>query len=137
MGIEEGTFWDEHWVLYGNQFDNKFHKKKDKKLLHERNTTKLKGNVLNGRRYLQMTYLIKGQYPKSIKNRGTWVAPSVKHLTSAQLMISWLVSLSPMLRSRLTDQSLEPVSILSPSLSLCPSLTCMHTCTHALSLSQK
>ena len=24
MGIEEGTFWDEHWVLYGNQFDNKF-----------------------------------------------------------------------------------------------------------------
>ena len=25
MGIEVGTFWDEHWVLYGNQFDNKFH----------------------------------------------------------------------------------------------------------------
>ena len=25
MGIEEGTFWDEHWVLYGNQSDNKFH----------------------------------------------------------------------------------------------------------------
>ena len=25
MGIEEGTFWDEHWVLYGNQFDDKFH----------------------------------------------------------------------------------------------------------------
>ena len=23
MGIEEGTFWDEHWVLYGNQFDKK------------------------------------------------------------------------------------------------------------------
>ena len=33
MGIEEGTFWDEHWVLYGNQFDNKFHiLKKIKKL---------------------------------------------------------------------------------------------------------
>ena len=32
MGIEEGTFWDEHWVLYGNQFDNKFHilKKKER-----------------------------------------------------------------------------------------------------------
>ena len=29
MGIEEGTFWDEHWVLYGNQFDNKFHIKKN------------------------------------------------------------------------------------------------------------
>ena len=27
MGIEEGTFWDEHWVLYGNQFDNKLKKK--------------------------------------------------------------------------------------------------------------
>ena len=24
MAIEEGTCWDEHWVLYGNQFDNKF-----------------------------------------------------------------------------------------------------------------
>ena len=31
MGIEEGTFWDEHWVLYGNQFDNKFHVLKKKK----------------------------------------------------------------------------------------------------------
>ena len=30
MSIEEGTFWDEHWVLYGNQFDNKFQKKKKK-----------------------------------------------------------------------------------------------------------
>ena len=25
MGIEEGTFWDEHWVLYGNQVDNKLY----------------------------------------------------------------------------------------------------------------
>ena len=25
MGIEEGTLWDEHWVLYGNQFDNNLH----------------------------------------------------------------------------------------------------------------
>ena len=34
MGIEEGTFWDEYWVLYGNQFDNKFHilKKKNKQI---------------------------------------------------------------------------------------------------------
>ena len=30
MGIE-GTCWDEHWVLYGNQFDNKFHIKKKEK----------------------------------------------------------------------------------------------------------
>ena len=28
MGIEEGTFQEEHWVLYGNQFDNKFYIKK-------------------------------------------------------------------------------------------------------------
>ena len=28
MGIEEGTCWDEHWGLYENQFDNKFHIKK-------------------------------------------------------------------------------------------------------------
>ena len=25
MGIEEGTCWDEHWVLYGNQYDNKLY----------------------------------------------------------------------------------------------------------------
>ena len=25
MGIEEGTCWDEHWVWYGNQFDNKLY----------------------------------------------------------------------------------------------------------------
>ena len=28
MGIEEGTCWDEHWLLYGNQFDNQFPMKK-------------------------------------------------------------------------------------------------------------
>ena len=31
MGIEEGTFWDEHCVVYGNQFVNKIHIKKKKK----------------------------------------------------------------------------------------------------------
>ena len=25
MGIEEGTCWDEHWWLYGNQLDNKLY----------------------------------------------------------------------------------------------------------------
>ena len=30
MGIEEGTCWDDHWVLYGNQVDNKFHIQKYK-----------------------------------------------------------------------------------------------------------
>ena len=32
-GIEEGTCWDEHWVLYGNQFDNKLHIKKKRYIL--------------------------------------------------------------------------------------------------------
>ena len=27
MGIEEGTCWDEHWVFYGRQFDNKLYLK--------------------------------------------------------------------------------------------------------------
>ena len=31
-------------------------------------STKLKGNQQNGRRYFQMTYQIKGLYPKTIKN---------------------------------------------------------------------
>ena len=31
MDIEEGIFWDEHGVLYGNQFDNKFRILKKKK----------------------------------------------------------------------------------------------------------
>ena len=30
MGIEEGTCWEEPWVLYGNQFEDKFHSKKKK-----------------------------------------------------------------------------------------------------------
>ena len=33
--------------------------------------TKLKGSLWNGRRYLQMTCLIKGLYPKSIKDLQT------------------------------------------------------------------
>ena len=40
MGIKEGIFWDEHWVLYGNQFDNKFHilKKQKQKKTKQKNT---------------------------------------------------------------------------------------------------
>ena len=41
MVIEEGTCWDEHWVLYGNQFDNKFHIKKINK---EKEKEKYGGN---------------------------------------------------------------------------------------------
>ena len=57
-------------------------------------------------------------------NRGAWVAQLGKHLTSAQVMISQLLSLSPTLGSVLTAQGLEPASdSVSPSLSAPPLLT--------------
>ena len=54
------------------------------------------------------------------KPRGTWVAQSVKCLTSAQVMISWLVSSSP------ADSS-EPGTYFRfcVSLSLCPAPACI------------
>ena len=55
--------------------------------------------------------------------RGAWVAQSVKHLTSAQVMISQFVSSSSALGSVLTAQSLEPASdSVSPPLSAPPLL---------------
>ena len=61
---------------------------------------------------------------------GAWVAQLVKHLTSAQVTISWSVSSSPASGSALTARSLEPASDpVSPS--LCPSPA------HAVSLSLK
>ena len=70
---------------------------------------------------------------KTLKRiRGAWVAQSVKHPTSAQVMISRSVSLSPASGSVLTAQSLEPVSdSVSPSLSDPPPFML------CLSLSQK
>ena len=63
------------------------------------------------------------------RDRGTWVAQSVGHLTLAQVMISWFLSSSPKSGSVLTAQSLEPASdfvslTLSapPPLILCPYL---------------
>ena len=54
--------------------------------------------------------------------QGAWVAQSVKHLTSAQVMVSWFMSLSPASSSVLTAQSLEPASdSVPPSLSAPPS----------------
>ena len=44
------------------------------------------------------------------KRRGAWVAQSVKHLTSVQVMISRFMGSSRALGSVLTAQSLEPVS---------------------------
>ena len=49
---------------------------------------------------------------------GAWVAQSVKHLTFAQVTISWLLGSSPASGSVLTAQSQEPASdSVSPSLS--------------------
>ena len=54
---------------------------------------------------------------------GAWVAQSVERPTSAWVMISQFVSLSPALDSVLTAQSLEPASnSVSPSLSASPLL---------------
>ena len=61
------------------------------------------------------------------------MAQSVKRPTSAQVMISWFMSSSPMSGSVLTAQSLEPASDLCIPLSLCPSPA--HTL--SLPLSQK
>ena len=61
---------------------------------------------------------------------GTWVAQSVKRPTSAQVMISQFVSLSPVSGSVLTAQSLEPaLDSVSPSLSAPPQLVlCLSMC---------
>ena len=56
-------------------------------------------------------------------SRGAWVAQWVKRPTSAQVMISRFVSLSPMMGSVLTAQSPEPASDpLSPPVSALPLL---------------
>ena len=63
---------------------------------------------------------------------GAHVSQSVKHLTSARVMISQFVPSSPTLSYVLTTQSLEPASdSVSPSLSAPPLLML------CLSLSQK
>ena len=77
----------------------------------------------------------KGKVKKEEKNRkvlkelvnifswGAWVAQSVKHLTSAQVRISWLVGSSPVLGSVLRARSPEPaLDSVSPSLSAPPLL---------------
>ena len=66
--------------------------------------------------------------------RGAWVAPSVTHPTSAQVMISRSVSSSPTSGSVPTAQGLEPASdSVSPSLSL----TLPHSCSVSVSKTNK
>ena len=67
-----------------------------------------------------------------LKARGAWVAQSVEHPISAQVMISRSMSSSPMSGSVLTARSLEPASdSVSSSLSALPQL-----CSVSLSLSK-
>ena len=64
-----------------------------------------------------LSLLMRGHVLK-LRDGGTWVAQSVKHLTSAQVMISLSVSLSPVSGSVLTAQGLEAaLGSVSPSLS--------------------
>ena len=67
---------------------------------------------------------------KEVLSRGTWVAPLVKCLTLAQVMISQFLGLSPVPASGLVVWSL--LGILFPSFSL--PLT--HLCVLSLSLSK-
>ena len=79
----------------------------------------------------QHTGLVESGHFKSTE-RGAWVTQSVKHPTSAQVMISWSVISSPRAGSVLTAQSLDPASdSVSPSLSAPPP-----TCTMPLPLSK-
>ena len=64
--------------------------------------------------------------------RGPWVAQSVEHPTSAQVMVSRFVGLSLASGSLLTAQSLEPASD-SVSLSPCPSPACALSLSFSLS----
>ena len=70
------------------------------------------------------------------KLMGACLAQSVKHLTSAQVLISQFVGSSSTLGSVLTTQSLEPTSdSVSPSLSLCTLPAHSHSLRLSLSLS--
>ena len=62
---------------------------------------------------------------------GAWVAQSAEHQTSAQVMISWFLHLSPTLGSVLTAQRLQPASD-----SVSPSLSLLIPCSHSVSLSK-
>ena len=68
-------------------------------------------------------------FKKNVYLWGAWVAQSVEHQTSAQVMIPWLTSLSPASGAMLTAQSLEPASgSVSPSLSAPPRSCCVSHC---------
>ena len=139
MGTEEGTFCDDQWVLYGNQFDNKFHIKKS---IYQMNTphTHNKHQIFKNTSLLYVLIKLPFSIVPTVEGK-TEVVPysfkvqslqSVKHPTSAQVAISRSVSSSPASGSGLTAQSLEPASdSVSPSRSDPPPFML------CLSLSQK
>ena len=66
---------------------------------------------------------------------GSWVAQSVQHPASAQVMILQFMNLSPASGSVLTAQSLEPaLDSVSPSLSV--SLLFAHSCSLSLKINK-
>ena len=88
--------------------------------------------------YIQQLDLnIYGREFKKPNTCGTWVAQLVKHPTSAQVMISWFVSLSPVLGSVLTAHSLEPRTCFIFCLHLFASPLHMRSLSLSLSLSLK
>ena len=80
--------------------------------------------------------LFSGLYPRlaqellKLQAQSAWVAQSVEHLTSAQVMISWFLGSSPTLGPVLTSQSLVPASK-----SVSPFPSAPHPLTLCLSLS--
>ena len=71
-------------------------------------------------------------YTQKAQERGSWVAQSVERPTSAQVMVSGSVGLSPVSGSVLTAQGLELLQILC--LPLSPSAP--HSCSRSLSKKQ-
>ena len=70
-------------------------------------------------------YITTEHLNKCTEMKGTWVAQLTECLTSAQVMTSRFMDLSPMLGSVLTAQSLEPAAYsVSPSLFVPPLLVC-------------
>ena len=61
MCIQEGTCWNEQWVLYGNQFDNKFYIK---------NKTKQQKGMPDWTSYQQHIYWKKGDSSDKISDPG-------------------------------------------------------------------
>ena len=83
---------------------------------------------------MQNKTLKEGEKQRDRKLWGAWLAQLVKCPTSAQVMISWFVGLSPASGSVLTAQRLEPAS---DSVSSSLSASSLFALSLSFSLSQK